>query len=102
MRMMMYMIEVLGVEGVKFFLLLASLTLVCFFMDKILQRMFFPMVAIASIPFVWDTIVPVCHFLDEFNGLNKEMMVMLGWAVGFTAIFWISLLMSFLVFKRNS
>ncbi|MCK9379017.1 MAG: hypothetical protein M0P97_02640, partial [Candidatus Moranbacteria bacterium] len=55
----------------------------------------------ACIPLVCDTIVPVYYFLDKFNGLNKEMAIMLGWAIAFTLIFWVSLLMSFLVFKRG-
>ncbi|TSD01466.1 MAG: hypothetical protein Athens071425_409 [Parcubacteria group bacterium Athens0714_25] len=95
------MIEVLGIEGVEMLLLLMSLLIVCFFMERILQQMFFPMIALSSIPLVCDTIIPVYCFLDKFNGLNKEMATMLGWAIAFVAIFWISLLMSFLVFKRN-
>lgn len=93
--------ETIGIEGIEVFFLLASLTLTCFFMDNILQRMFFPMIAAASVPLIWDTIVPVYYFLDKFNGLNKEMARMLGWAVGFAIIFWVSLLMSFLAFKRK-
>jgi len=95
------MIEVLGIEGIEMLLLLMSLLIVCFFMEKILQQMFLPIIALSSIPLICDTIIPVYHFLDKFNGLNKEMVIMLGWAVAFVAIFWVSLLMSFLVFKRN-
>lgn len=94
--------DTLGIEGIEVFLLLASLMLVCFFMEKTLQQMFFPVIAAASIPLAWDTIVPVYRFLDKFNGLNGEMIAMLWWATGFMAIFWVSLLMSLLVYKKES